>query len=160
MHSWCCASSVKACLHLARFKPQRLLPLNTSVLKLAKQMHSHHDYTGTWPSNMCQAAAAASKHIRTQQHPSRCQYQITDNAVCQLLQTLQIPAKQQFRGKTSVSKSQSLLSNVPFRTLRYKSPGAAGSSSSFSARVGRRQSSASKQSGAPGENISTAAISP
>lgn len=163
MHSWRCASLVTACLHLARVKPRKFPPLNTSLLKLAKQMPSHHDLTATWPSNMYQAAEAASRHIRTRQLPSHCQYQITDNSVRQLLRTLQIPVKQQCRNHTNVSQSQSLLCHVPFRSLSHKSPGAAGSSPSFSARVGQslcRQSRASKQSGAPGENTSIAAISP
>ena len=156
MPSRWCASLVTACQHLAQVKPHKFPPLNT----MAKPMYCHY---GTSPSRICQAAAAASRQIRTRQPPSYLQTE--DRPISQLLQSLQIHVKQGCRGHSSVSRSQLLLCNMPFRSLTYNSTSAAASPSGLKTTLGQRlcrQSGAcvaGKHSGAPGENTSTAAVS-
>lgn len=154
MQQRCCASLVTACQQLARLKLQKLLSSNT----MAKEMNFHQDCASARPSNLCQAAVAASKRIQTRQLPSH--WQTTDRSVSQILQT---QSKHQCRGHISASHNQSLLCKTPFRSLTCKSPSAAGSSSKLSATLGQRlcgqsgASMAAKHSGAPGKNTSTVA---
>ena len=156
MQSRWCASLVTACQHLAQVKPHKCLPLNT----MAKPTYCHY---ATWPNSICQAAAAASRQTRTRQSPSYLQTE--DRPISQLLQSLQIQVKQACRGHCSVSHSQLLLCNIPFRSLTHNSTSAAVSPSGLKTTLGQRlcrQSGAciaGNPSGAPGENTSTAAVS-
>lgn len=110
MQQWCYSSLVTACLHIARVKPQRLLPLHSMA---PRQVHGHHDSASAYASSILQAAAAASKQT------TNCQFrsQHADQSVCKLLSTLRSHLQQQCRVNSSVSGSHSI--HVPFSTLAY-----------------------------------------